>query len=38
VESEGGNGATFFVEVPQEQVSTSGATGGGRRRSPARAA
>jgi Signal transduction histidine kinase len=38
VESEGGNGATFFVEVPQEQVSTSGATGGGHRRSPARAA
>jgi len=32
VESEGVKGATFFVEVPQEQSSTSGAAGGGRHR------
>jgi len=38
VESEGGEGATFFVEVPQEQASTSAATGGVRRRAPVRAA
>ncbi|MGZ8717258.1 MAG: sensor histidine kinase, partial [Gaiellaceae bacterium] len=38
VESEGGRGATFFVEIPQEQASTAGASGGGRHRAPARAA
>jgi PAS domain S-box-containing protein len=38
VESDGDNGATFFVEVPQEQASTSGAAGVERHRAPARAA
>jgi PAS domain S-box-containing protein len=38
VESDGGEGSTFFVEVPQEQVATAGGNGANVRRTPARAA
>ncbi|HEX7582226.1 MAG TPA: ATP-binding protein [Gaiellaceae bacterium] len=38
LESEGGRGSTFFVELPQEQAATPGDTGAGRRRVAARAA
>jgi PAS domain S-box-containing protein len=38
VESEGGRGSTFFVEVPQEQGATTGGSRGKRRPAPARAA
>jgi PAS domain S-box-containing protein len=35
VESEAGQGSTFFVEIPQEQGATVGGNGGGRRRATA---
>jgi PAS domain S-box-containing protein len=38
VESEGGRGSSFFVEVPQEQAAATGASRGKRRPAPASAA